>query len=72
MRSSFIALYQESVRQTEVTSKSNDILLGTQTRTDSQEQADQDPRNFRTQTVTQTRENGDSDSSCYKQFSILP
>lgn len=72
MNSSFISLYQESVCETEIKSKSADILLGTQTKTDSREQSDQDPRNFATQTVTKTRENNDSDNSCYNHFFVIP
>lgn len=72
MRSSFISLYQEAIRQAEDKPSSANIVLGTQTKTDSQEQSDQDPRNSGTQTVTDTRENLDSDSSCYNQFSIIP
>ncbi len=71
-KSSFISLYQEAVRQAEDASCPANILLGTQTRTDSQEQADQDPRSSGTQTVTDTRENLDSDNSCYNYFSIIP
>jgi len=72
MRSSFISLYQESVWQAEDKPCSANILLGTQTRTNSQEQSDQDPRSSGTQTVTNTRENLDSDNSCYNHFSIIP
>jgi hypothetical protein len=71
-KSSFISLYQEAVRQTEETSPSAKILLGTQTNTDSQEQSDQDPRSSGTRTVTNTRENLDSENSCYNYFSIIP
>jgi hypothetical protein len=72
MKSSFISLYQEGVRQTEEdTSPSANILLGTQTNTDSREQSDQDPRSSGTQTVTNTRENLDSENICYNYFSII-
>ncbi len=72
MKCSFISLYQEAVCQQKEDSHSANILLGTQTRTDSQEQTDQDPRNLSTQTATNTRENLDFDTSYYTQFSIIP
>ncbi len=72
MRSSFISLYQELVQQTEDKLCSNNVLLGSQTRTDAREQADQDPLIAGTQTSTRTRENPDSDNSCYGHFSIIP
>ncbi len=72
MKCSFISLYQEAVCQQKEDSHSANILLGTQTRTDSQEQTDQDPRNLSTQTATNTRENLDSGTSYYTQFSIIP
>ena len=71
MKSSFISLYQEAVCQKKENSCTADILLGTQTRTDSREQTDQDPDNFGTQTSTRARENPDSDQS-YTQFAIIP
>jgi|GEM_PF-5581533 len=69
---SFISVYQEPVNLLNNSSPSNKILLGTQTKTDSREQSDQDLRNFGTLTSTATRENRDSDASCYSQYSIIP
>ncbi len=71
MKCSFISLYQEPVRQPKNINVAN-VLLGTQTRTDSKEETDQDPRSLGTQTRTDTRENFDSDTSCYNQFAIIP
>jgi hypothetical protein len=70
-KSSFISLYQEAVSQAEDIFTSANILLGTQTNTDSREQSDQDSRSSGTQTVTNTRENLDSENSCYNYFSII-
>jgi hypothetical protein len=72
MKCSFISFYQEAVCQQKEHPHSANILLGTQTNTDSREQTDQDPRNLGTQTATNTRENLDSDTSYYTQFSIIP
>jgi hypothetical protein len=69
---SFISLYQEAITQSKDTVSLANGLLGTQTRTDSREQADQDSRSSGTKTVTDTRENLDQDTSCYNQFSIIP
>ena len=69
MKSSFISLYQEPTSKQEDSHLSSRIILGTQTRTDSREQGDQDPSSFGTQ--TRTRENTDTDSS-YTSFSIVP
>lgn len=71
-KSSFISLYQEALCPAEDIPHSANILLGTQTKTDSREQSDQDPRSSGTQTFTDTRENLDSDNSCYNYFSIIP
>jgi hypothetical protein len=72
MKCSFISLYQEAVCQQKEDSLSANILLGTQTRTDSQEQPDPDHRNLSTKTATNTRENLDSITYHYTQFSIIP
>lgn len=69
---SFISLYQEAVHQPKDKLHLTNVLLGTQTRTDSREQTDQDPRSLSTQTVTDSRENLNSDTSSYNQFSIIP
>ncbi len=50
---------------------SSDILLGTQTHTDSREELDQDPDNRGTQTSTRVRENPDIDYS-YTKFTVIP
>jgi len=71
MKCSFICLYQEAVRQQNENPNSANILLGTQTRTDAQEQTDQDPRSLGMQTFTKARENSDTDAS-YTQFAIIP
>jgi hypothetical protein len=71
MKCSFISLYQEAVGQQKENPHSVDILLGTQTRTDAQEQTDQDPRTLGTQTFTKARENSDTDTS-YTHFAIIP
>jgi hypothetical protein len=71
MKSSFISLYQEPTSKQEDNHLSSRIRLGTQTRTDSREQSDQDPSSFGTQTQTRTRENTDTNSS-YTSFSIVP
>ena len=71
-KSSLISLYQETVSQTQNLTGSPNIWLGTHTRTDSREQTDQDARNSRTKTLTNTRENLDYDNSCYNFFSIIP
>ena len=71
MKCSFISLYQEKVFQEKVNIHSTDILLGTQTRTDSREELDQDPDNLGTQTSTRGRENPDTDYS-YTKFTVIP
>ncbi len=71
MKCSFISLYQETISQEKISSKPTDILLGTQTRTDSREGVDQDPWNRNTQTFTTVRGNSDSDNS-YAQFVMIP
>lgn len=70
--SSFISIYQEPAKQQRYSSEFNQPDLGTQTKTDSREQSDQDPQNLGTKTSTQTRENDDADISCYVSFSIIP
>ncbi len=71
MKYSFISLYQEKVFQKKGDTHSTNILLGTQTRTDSREEPDQDPDNRGTQTSTRTRENPDIDYS-YTKFTVIP
>jgi hypothetical protein len=70
-RCSFISLYQEKVPQVKSDGMPSSQSLGTQTRTDSREQSDQDSFLLGTTTFTQTRETPDVDDS-YTQFSILP
>ncbi|MBD2695039.1 hypothetical protein [Anabaena catenula] len=71
MKFSFISLYQETIYEQKENAQSANILLGTQTVTDSREQTDQDPHNFGTQTQSRIRETFDTDASCM-QFAIIP
>ncbi|MBD2207453.1 hypothetical protein H6G33_34470 [Calothrix sp. FACHB-1219] len=71
MKCSFISLYQEKAFQEKENTHSTDIILGTQTRTDSREELDQDPDNRGTQTSTRARENPDIDYSNTK-FTVIP